>query len=236
MTDLDAGLPIASVDVAVRLISCYQGLARKGEHILQGLLAGEATRQWQHWPADDAIDATSGYQWFYHSHSPEDRQEGNGDEHGHFHLFARTSACRALPLRLRRGDRLRQLVGYDRSATTRHLLCVSLNAKGLPIELFTVNSWVTGDAMLDAEATGWLLAHLRLATGYPEIDTLLSCTVALCASQVQALLDARDAVLLHTALTESEIFSDRTVEVLSSQRIDIDHVLSAALSQGSSPA
>ena len=235
MIDVETGLPTPPAEAAVRLISCYQRLAEQGEHLLQGLLAGGGPRQWQHWPIDDAIDESSGYQWFYHSHAPEDRQEANTAEHGHFHLFARTSACRALPPHLRRADRLRPLAGYDASASTRHLLCVSLDAKGLPIEFFTVNSWVTGDAMLDAEATWWLLDHLRLATGHPEIDTLLECAVSLCAPQVRALLIARDEVLLRTVPVDGGIFADRSLEVLSSQSIGIDQILASVLAQAPSP-
>jgi len=81
-------MPNAALAAAGRgLLETYAGLAERGEHLLGRLLAGQAPRQWAHYPEDDAIDQSSGYQWFYHSHSPEDRP--GATEHGHVHLFAR---------------------------------------------------------------------------------------------------------------------------------------------------
>jgi hypothetical protein len=71
----------------LRLLQTYAGLARRGEHLLGQLFGGELPRQWRHYPEDDAIDLGSGFQWFYHAHSPEDRP--GAAEHGHIHLFAR---------------------------------------------------------------------------------------------------------------------------------------------------
>jgi hypothetical protein len=60
-------------NASLRLLEIYAELALRGEHLLGQLLGGELPRQWRHYPEDDAIDLGSGFQWFYHSHSPQDR-------------------------------------------------------------------------------------------------------------------------------------------------------------------
>ena len=216
---------------ATRLLSCYGALAQRHEHLLYEVTAGTKTMQWEHWPADDAVDEGSGYQWFYHSHAPEDRQAGAAKEHGHFHLFARADAWTALPSSLAEADTLRLLAGSEISVSTRHLLCISLDAKGVPFELFTVNSWVTGDSMLDAASTEWLLAKLKLSTGHGTIDAVLESLITLCAPQLHALLASRDTALQARAVVDNETLFDRSLEVLSSYRIDLDEILASVLTR-----
>lgn len=207
----------------LRLLETYAGLAERGEHLLGRLLAGHAPRQWAHYPEDDAIDHISGYQWFYHSHSPEDRP--GAVEHGHIHLFARRVLwSRRLYSRSERA--FAALCGNPSATpTTRHLLTIGLDAKGLPISLFTVNSWVTGDLMLGADLTLELLAAMTLDTGYPEFDAVIESVVRLCAPELLVLMQRRDdALRAHRA---PDKLHDETLELLSEIRIDLDAKLAA---------
>lgn len=213
-TKSGAFLPAAGL----RLLEAYAGVAARGEHLLGRLLAGQAPRQWAHYPQDDAVDRASGYQWFYHSHSPEDRP--GAAEHGHIHLFARK------PLwgrRLQSGSEraFAELCGNPAAKPqTRHLLAIGFNAKGLPISLFTVNSWVTGDLMLGANLTLELLSSMALDSGYSEVDAVIESVVRLCAPQLQALMQRRDnALRSHPAPGKLQ---DEALELLSEVRIDLD--------------
>lgn len=201
-----------------RLLDTYTALAARGEHLLAGLLQGGVPHQWQHYPEDDAIDRDSGYQWFYHSHSPEDRFDAA--EHGHFHLFARR------PLWSRRLHSTAErafsaLTGNPGShVNTRHLIAIGMDAKGLPVSLFTVNSWVTSDLMLSASGTERLLSDMRLQTGHEAIDAVLECVVALCRDEIRAILAARDATLSQKA--NRSVLEDPRLEVLSCKAIALD--------------
>lgn len=212
-----------------RLIGTYTALALRGEHLLHDLLEGQLPRQWQHYPEDDSIDPDGGYQWFYHSHSPEDRPDAT--EHGHFHLFARRPLwSRRLQSKAER--RFAALTGDPgKHVDTRHLLAVGMDAKGLPVSLFTVNSWVTGDLMLSASATERLLAGMRLHTGHDAIDTVLECVVALCMDEIRTLLAERDAAL--SAKKRRSVLEDTRLEVLSSRAIALDTKLEASCHQAS---
>lgn len=211
------------VAAGLRLLETYTGLAELGEHLMGRLLAGQATRQWTHYPEDDAIDHASGYQWFYHSHSPEDRP--GAVEHGHVHLFARRPLW-GRRLRSRSERAFAELCGYpSANPATRHLLTIGFDAKGLPISLFTVNSWVTGDLMLGAELTLELLSSLTLGTGHPEIDAVIESVVQLCEPELRELMLQRDdALRSHQA---ADKLQSEALELLSEVRIDLDAKLSA---------
>ncbi|WP_227753964.1 DUF6969 family protein [Ramlibacter aquaticus] len=200
------------------LLSAYAALAGRGAHLFGDLLEGQALRQWEHYPQDDATDASGGYQWFYHSHSPEDRQETA--EHGHIHLFARRPLW-GRRLRSRAEKEFSQLCGLPRAnPNTRHLLAIGFDAKGVPMSLFTVNSWVTGDLMLSGDLTLEVLASMRLDTGHPEIDTVIESTVHLCMPEISELMRARDRAL--AAHAGPDRLEDRSRERLSQIRIDLD--------------
>jgi len=204
-----------------RLLETYAALAASGRHLLQDILAGEPPRQWQHYPEDDAVDSAAGYQWFYHSHSPEDRP--GATEHGHFHLFAHRRLW-AGRLRSKAEKAFSALTGNPRiDVDTRHLLAFGMNANGLPVSLFTVNSWVTGDLMLNAIATQQLLARMHLNTGYPEIDAVLEGVVALCPEEIHRVLSERDAAL--AGGSTRGVLDDPALEILSERPIDLDSKL-----------
>lgn len=206
-----------------RLLETYAVLAARGKHLLQDLLTGQPPRQWRHYPEDDAIDLASGYQWFYHSHSPEDRP--GATEHGHFHLFALRPLW-ARRLQSKAETAFAALTGNSREqVNTRHLLTIGMDAKGVPVSLFTVNSWVTGDLMLSAANTERLLVQMRLNTRYPEIDAVLESVITLCADEVRQVLAVRDATL--SGKPAHDVLADRRLEVLSETAIALDRKLAA---------
>lgn len=204
--------------LSLRLLETYAGLAQRGAHLFGDLLDDAAPTQWSHYPEDDAIDPASGFQWFYHSHAPDDRAQEA--EHGHIHLFAR----RALWSRRLGSARERafRALTCDSPAfhNTRHLLAVGFDAKGLPVSMFTVNSWVTGDRMLSAGLTAELLDGVRLSTGYPHVDAVLESLIALYRPEIRALLAQRDQRF--SAWDGADVLSDESLEVVSELRIDVD--------------
>lgn len=212
---------------AKALIACYTDLARTNSHLLQPILHGTVPVQWEHYPADDAIDRGGVYQWFYHSHSPADRPDSA--EHGHFHLFARVEGVVGLVDATMEGEFLESLSAGNASAATRHLLCLGLNASGVPISLFTVNSWVTGDLPLSSVATLALLESIRLETAHPMIDGLIVGVIQLYASEIRALFAQRDDALRMRAASGCGTLDDERIEVLSSMTLRIDERIESAL-------
>ena len=136
--------------------------------------------QHQHYPPGDLRDPGSGSQCYYPC------QRGTG-EHGHLHLFRRPRPGRPLT----------------------HLIAISLDGRGLPQTLFSVNRWVSEDRWLPAHATlrlleglslsgagcdphlnGWLLHFLQFYR--PISEALLQERVAEIGPSRAAALEARD--------------------------------------------
>lgn len=210
---------------AQQLIECYQELAQEARHLLQDMLDGQRPRQWAHYPEDDVIDRASGYQYFYHSHSPEDRE--NAAEHGHFHLFARLDdAVHAALIDLDAEQAfLQRIDATAASGNTANLLCISLDARGVPTAFFTVNRWVTGDQLLSAPASLALLRGFVLNTDqFGLVNRWIKALLQLFWPQIETLLHERDAALLRliAAGKATPLFDNPMVEVLSECAIDID--------------
>jgi hypothetical protein len=207
----------------LRLLETYAGLARRGEHLLGALLGGELPRQWRHYPEDDAMDPQRGYQWFYHSHASEDRP--GAAEHGHIHLFARRKLWSRRLRSAREIEFARLADDPHLQVNTRHLLSISLDAKGIPTALFTVNSWVTGDLMLSASTTALLLDQMTLDTGHADVDAVIECIVRLYKTEIRDLLLRRDALLFQKQAPG--LLSDERLEVLSEIALQVDEKLAA---------
>lgn len=206
---------------ARELLSVYESLAANAEHLLGALLAGGPPAHWERLPEDDAIDGSGLLQWFYHSHGPED---GRGDaEHGHFHLFARRALWEQLA-EGDEGDEFAALAESNNDADARHLLGISMSAKGVPVGLFTVAPRVTGDAALGARATLEALRRVALDTGHPRIDRLIASLVALCLPEIEALVARRNEALRAALASGAD-----PPEVLSEIPLDLDSKIAGAL-------
>ncbi len=189
--------------------------------------------QWAHYPADDAFDSGGVYQWFYHSHSPEDRP--GASEHGHIHLFARTAALGGAATGRRERAFLALQGATPSDASTRHLLAIGLTPQGVPCSLFTVNSWVTGDQMLSAKATLALLRDISLETGYPVIDRVIVALLRLCARDLPSLLRRRDASLAVGRRGGANVLQDESLEGLSLLPLDLDQRIESGLRSRTQP-
>ena len=119
----------------------------------------------------------------------------------------------------------RQLRKTPIGLATRRLLTIGFDAKGVPISMFTVNSWVTGDRMLSAWLTAELLGGMVLETGNPEVDGVLESLAAMYQHEIGLLLASRDASLM--GWESSKVLSDEHLELLSEFTVDVDAKLSS---------
>ena len=212
---------------AAALVDQYRELARTGAHLLGPVLQGSPPTQWEHYPPDDAISRDRRYQWFYHSHSPADRP--GSAEHGHFHLFARIDGCADTIAACAEQEFMRRIGAQASEALTRHLICIGMSPVGVPISLFTVNRWVTGDMLLSMSNTLLLFDSMRLDTGYSAIDSVLMGLLQMYRPQIRSLMRRRDATLQRRAAEGPGILDDDKIEVLSEVALDIDRRIEQVL-------
>ncbi len=183
-------------------------LKQAGQNVVGAILADQGTfYEMNHYPEDDVFDPKSASQYYYHAH-----REG---EHGHFHTFVRR---KAMP------DSLRPAPGFKRSEPLpghddelAHLVCISMDAYGLPQGLFAVNRWVSDETWYSGAETAALLDRFRVDGGYPHfaVNQWLTQFVALCRPQVEALLHHRDAVVdaWQRAHPDRDVLEDRELEM-----------------------
>lgn len=176
-------------------------LARQGRSILYPFI-GRSSRfeVWQHYPANDAVDASGRWQFYFHAHDRTDKDSArHPDEHGHIHLFRRNALGRLS-----------------------HLAGLSLDARGVPLTWFTTNQWVTGERWMDARQLTQGLASIELRLRGPLAGAALwlADLVRLYAAPLHDMLQARDEALArhcaHHQFSRQAARADRRVAVWSS--------------------
>ncbi|CDO60420.1 hypothetical protein BN1012_Phect2207 [Candidatus Phaeomarinobacter ectocarpi] len=212
-TRVDAPLTDELADAAFGLVDAGAQMAEQGLNpvtLTIGTFDDDAPfESWTHYPPGDARDSRSGVQIYYHGHRA-------GHEHGHFHIF------------LKAGDTasdVKSISAADEDATTLeaddlfHVIAITMDATGLPIELFTTNRWVTDEAMVTAKSILPLLDRLTCTDAFdaPLANQWFSHLFGLFRDDIAQLLVARDDALE----TINFALDDEAHEVLSSKPISI---------------
>jgi hypothetical protein len=196
------------------LIECLQDFARSGRLPLS-LVVGHGTTAtiMQHYqPAEaSALDGTAGaLHFFYHAHAMPGAVRA---EHGHFHVFAQL------------GKDDRQTPQYA------HLLGIAVDARGLPLRLFTTNRWVTDETWLPAASVLEIVRQV-LRTKSPaeaNIELWLRAQLGVFLPQIAELLQHRDYRLAarEQAGRRPGLLEDRRLQVLSQCMVSVEQQLSA---------
>jgi len=176
--------------------------------LIQSWVGGQEVLAYEHYPADDIVDARRGAQFYYHAHRDSD------PEHGHLHLFWHATAS---------GRRRYFQPGKPRWNRTEptHLFAISLDARGLPVALFTVNQWVTDGHWLNASTTMACVDRFALdaVPGHEASCRWLTGFVRLYRPLINELLIQRDQrMALRSDPTKA--LRDHRLEVLSQKPID----------------
>jgi hypothetical protein len=182
--------------------------------LIQSWVGGASVVALEHYPEGGVVDRRRGSQFFYHSH-----RAGN-TEHGHLHLFwhATRSGQRRY---IRQSDLAKGGSGWGRSTAPSPLISIGLDARGLPISIFSVNHWVGDGHWFDADLTLQMLQKFELhdVSGHAESCTWLTAFVRLYEPVMAQVLRARDKVL-HAQPDFAAALQDRSREVLSTARLD----------------
>lgn len=176
--------------------------------LIQSWVWGQDLVELEHYPPHDVVDHASGSQFYYHCH------RHDGSEHGHLHLFWHAT---------RNGRRRRAAAGSGRWVRTdpTHLFAISLDARGLPRALFTVNRWVTAGHWFDAATMLGLVDRfaMGLVEGHENACEWITSFVRMYRPVIAELLRQRDLQLTGRPDPGSAL-ADHALEVLS--RIEID--------------
>ena len=196
------------------LISCLEDFAHRGQVPLAAVV-GEpgAPCLWQHYQGNAATplgDRPQSLHYYYHSHAVTGLLR---NEHGHYHLFAQ--------------------LGADGSGSPRytHIVAIGVDARGLPLRLFTTNRWVTDETWLAADRVLALAEGIASATGPTEdaVERWLRAQLGIFAPQITALLRHRDQRIERRMGNGHRpgLLEDRRMHVLSQCRVSMQHQLTA---------
>lgn len=205
----------ADADAAAALIDATLAMAQGGVPLMRRVLpAGCEQRLWDRYPPGDAV-APGGSRYFYHSHA---RAERTNDEHGHFHLFLPGSAMPTGAACFRAPP---DPVAASHKAV--HVVALAIDARGLPVRLFTTNRWVTDEWLFGADAIIGALSQFDLdgAPGDALVNRWLTAAIALTRSHIADLLVQRDVLLDRRDPTGE----DRSVEIASSCAVDVQRLI-----------
>ena len=184
-------------------VSAFADATAMSGSLLQSWIAGRNVVEFDHYPPDDVIDTRNGSQFYYHAHR-------DGDlEHGHLHLFSHATASGRR--RYLRPGRKR----WSRTAPS-HLFAISLDSRGLPVGLFTVNQWVTDGHWFDAATTMACIERFAMGEieGYEDSCRWLTGFIRMYQPLIEDLLMRRDQRLARRT-DFGQALQDRRLEVLS---------------------
>ncbi|MDA0229207.1 MAG: hypothetical protein O3B21_03360 [Proteobacteria bacterium] len=180
--------------------------------------------RWDHYPKGDVYDRQSHAQYFYHAHSV----GGRDPEHGHFHTFMRAKGMARGVKPINRPDRSAWPTGTDALS---HIIGISMDAKGMPIRLFTTNRWVTGEAWYKARDVVKMIGLYSIDHVQPSwpSNRWVSGMVRLFWPQIIVLIQARDLCIQAWEKQNpgKDVFEDRGLEVTSQADIDVDVQIAA---------
>lgn len=212
------------------VIECQRVLANAQQNIVSDLIRfTHDFREWDHLPENDVHDRESHSQFYYHTHAkPEDSQRISDAEHGHFHTFLR---AKGMPVDI---SPYALDPATDSKAETdpvSHIIGISMNVYGQPINLFTTNRWVTKETWYEARDVIKLLDCFEIDHSFPSwpVNLWVTNMLRLFRPQIEALLLMRDRKIKEWQLQDVsvDVFEDRALEVTSLCPVGITEHLSA---------
>jgi len=201
---------------------CELAVKKGDSNIVAEVLRGQGTfTEWNHYPKGDVYDRETHGQYYYHAH-PSQLRAG---EHGHFHTFLRhkgmPKGVKPAPMT----STVKRPLGKD--ALT-HLIGISMDKRGYPIQLFSVNRWVTGETWYKAEDVIALLDLFDITHAVPSWPTnrWVGAMINLFRPQLEWLIRERDeAIRVWQAGNpddEAVVYEDKKLEVTSVLDISVE--------------
>ena len=209
----------AMLEAGEDVLECHRVLGKTNDNIVGELLRDAGTfYQWRHYPKGDVLDRDSHSQYYYHAH-PKDRRPG---EHGHFHTFLRASGMKPGV----------EPAPYDGEAAwptgdnaLSHLIAISMDARGHPIGLFTVNRWVTGEAWYAAADVCDMVDRFEIGHARPSwpVNRWITGAVRLFRPLVKDLIRERDlTVEARRRSHPGDVYEDKGLEVASWSAVSVE--------------
>ena len=218
-------------EAGAEVVNIHRVLNKTGANIVGELLkTQDGFFEWDHLPKGDVYDRETHAQYYYHAHAADKRFSG---EHGHFHTFLRP---KGMPAGIKPAKVPGATLPANKDDHLSHLVAISMDPKGIPFRLFTVNRWVTGEVWYRARAVRQMLDCFDIDHTWPSwpVNRWVTAMVTLFKPQIERLIDERDCTIKRWVGAEKgsnspheTVFEDREREVTSYADIQIDDQITA---------
>lgn len=202
------------------VLNCYRVLAKSGDNIVGEVIKGHGTfYEMDHYPPGDIFDPESNSQYYYHAH--------RGGEHGHFHTFIRSAGIpdTIKPIK----NQSHQDFMDERDDDLTHLIAISMDEKGFPLQLFTTNRWVTAENWYRGEDVISLLDKFEIDLVPPSwpVNIWMTGFIQLFKPLIKNLIIERDKCIANWAKKhpDRDVFEDRDLEITSCVDLDVEDYL-----------
>lgn len=207
-------------EAAAEVLECQRVLAKTGDNVVTEVLRRETEfRVWDHYPRGDVFDDETHSQFYYHTHTPQERSPG---EHGHFHTFVRPAG---LGLDVKPAPLPDFQPPKDPMDLVAHLIGISVDEYGQTFRLFTTNRWVTAETWYPAKDVIRFLEVFEMDLAQPSwpLNRWLTATVRLFKPQIRWLIQQRDECIAQhrSATPDSNVFEDRALNVTSELTVSV---------------
>jgi hypothetical protein len=207
------------------ILEWYRVLTKTGDNVVGELLKHQGTFfEWNHYPKGDVYDTATHGQYFYHTHAKGSRP----GEHGHFHTFLR---AKGMPPGMAPTPYDGDVEWPSGDDALSHLIGISMDKKGYPVSLFSVNRWVTGETWYPAENVTAMIGLFEIDHARPSwpVNRWITAMLRLFHPQIIDLVRQRDAALAdwRRKHPDRDVFEDRELEVTSQLKISVDKQLAA---------
>jgi len=205
-------------------VDCIRELHERGSNLVNEALRGcDNFMEWEHYPPNDVHDPKSHAQYYFHAHSPDDRDD---PDYGHFHTFMRS---KGMPEGIRPAVVNGSVASAVENNALSHLIAISMTPTGMPDRLFTTNRWVTGATWYKAADVIAMLDRFAIDLDHPSrlLNRWLTAMFVLFRPQIEDLLIERDRVIAQWVARhpDIDIFEDRRLDITSSLRISLsEHI------------
>lgn len=188
------------------IVAVMSRLAQRQSSLSFAALGGARQFEvWRHYPQKDATDVRHSTEFYYHAH---DHVQRAFEEHGHFHVFART----------KNGSQFHHLIG------------ISLDRFGMPQRLFLTNQWVTGESWVNAQTVRPLLASFvcKVSGRHAPIARWITAMVQLYRPQIESLHQDRDqwfARQMQKANDRDKVLQSKRHQIVAQKKINLPVLL-----------
>ncbi|MCH7543877.1 MAG: hypothetical protein IIB65_09580 [Proteobacteria bacterium] len=198
------------------VMECLMALAKTGDNVVAEALRGQGTfYEFNHYPADDVYDSETHSQYYYHAH-----REG---EHGHFHTYLRP---KGMPSWIKPAPLPDFTMPEDENDALSHIVAISMDSSGLPINLFTTNRWICAETWYRAEDVSAMIDLFAITHAQPSwpMNRWVTAMLKLFKRQISELLFERDDTVAawQKRHPRRNVYEDRELDITSEKPISLE--------------